>query len=145
MTCWNWATSWQNLFMPTANNKGADQPAHPRSLISTFVVHCLDGTIFLDSISEISSRGCTGWFVSYLVANPKDRFSRDEAQFMTDLCRTWILDYRDSFSSLQATGNEQNIDSYIIKGYCTDTGEYWPLLGYLGTFASTRFSILQIV
>ena len=24
-----------------ANNKGADQPAHPRSLISTFVVRCL--------------------------------------------------------------------------------------------------------
>ena len=28
--------------MPYANNKGADQPAHPRSLISTFVVRCLD-------------------------------------------------------------------------------------------------------
>ena len=31
------ATSWGNLFMPYANNKGADQPAHPRSLISIFV------------------------------------------------------------------------------------------------------------
>ena len=28
-------------FMPYANNKGADQPAHQRSLISTFVVRCL--------------------------------------------------------------------------------------------------------
>ena len=28
--------------MPYANNKGADQPSHPRSLISTFVVRCLD-------------------------------------------------------------------------------------------------------
>ena len=27
-----WATSWENLFLPYANN-GADQPAHPRSLI----------------------------------------------------------------------------------------------------------------
>ena len=27
----------KNLFMPYANNKGADQPAHPRSLISAFV------------------------------------------------------------------------------------------------------------
>ena len=27
--------------MPYANNKGADQPAHPRSLISAFVVRCL--------------------------------------------------------------------------------------------------------
>ena len=28
--------------MTYANNKGADQPAHPHSLISTFVVRCLD-------------------------------------------------------------------------------------------------------
>ena len=28
--------------MSYANNKGADQPAHPRSLISAFVVRCLD-------------------------------------------------------------------------------------------------------
>ena len=32
-----WATSWENLFLPYAYNKGTDQPAHPRSLISTFV------------------------------------------------------------------------------------------------------------
>ena len=31
------ATSWENLLMPYANNKGADQPAHPHSLISAFV------------------------------------------------------------------------------------------------------------
>ena len=31
--------------MPYANNKGADQPAHSRSLISAFVVRCLDSTI----------------------------------------------------------------------------------------------------
>ena len=37
-----------------ANNKGADQPAHPRSLISAFVVRCLDSIISLDSIVEIS-------------------------------------------------------------------------------------------
>ena len=28
-----------------ANNKGADQSAHPRSLISTFIVRCLDNII----------------------------------------------------------------------------------------------------
>ena len=38
-----------------ANNKGADQPAHPYSLISTFVVRCLDSIIPLVSISELSS------------------------------------------------------------------------------------------
>ena len=41
--------------MPYANNKDADQPAHPRSLISTFVVRCLDSIMPLVSISEISS------------------------------------------------------------------------------------------
>ena len=41
--------------MPYANNKGADQPAHPRSLISTFVVRCLDSIVPPVSISEISS------------------------------------------------------------------------------------------
>ena len=48
-----WSASWENLFMPYANNKGADQPVH--SLISTFVVRCLDSIIYLVSISEISS------------------------------------------------------------------------------------------
>ena len=32
-----WATSWEKLFMPYANNKGADQPSHLHSLISAFV------------------------------------------------------------------------------------------------------------
>ena len=40
--------------MSYANNKGADQPAQPRSLISAFVVRCLDSIISLDSIAEIS-------------------------------------------------------------------------------------------
>ena len=42
--------------MSYANNKGADQPAHPHSLISAFVVCCLDSIISLDSIAEISRR-----------------------------------------------------------------------------------------
>ena len=40
--------------MSYANNKGAVQPAHPRSLISAFVVRCLDSIISIDSIAEIS-------------------------------------------------------------------------------------------
>ena len=40
--------------MSYANNKGADQPAHLRSLISVFVDRCLDSMISLDSIAEIS-------------------------------------------------------------------------------------------
>ena len=41
--------------MSYATNKGANQPAYPHSLISTFVVRCLDSIIPLVSISEISS------------------------------------------------------------------------------------------
>ena len=40
--------------MSYANNKGADQPVHQRSLISTFVVRCLDSLIPLLAIAEIS-------------------------------------------------------------------------------------------
>ena len=38
-----------------ANNKVADQPAHPRSLISAFVVRCLDSVMSLVSVTKISS------------------------------------------------------------------------------------------
>ena len=48
----------KTCFMPYANNKGADQPAHPRSLISTFVVRCLDSIMPLVFISEIMTREC---------------------------------------------------------------------------------------
>ena len=37
-----------------ANNKGADQPAHPRSLISAFVIHLLESIKFKLDTSEIS-------------------------------------------------------------------------------------------
>ena len=44
----------KTCLMPYANNKGADQPAHPRSLISTFVVRCLDSMICILAISKVS-------------------------------------------------------------------------------------------
>ena len=47
-------TSSENLFMPSVNNKGADQPAHACSLISTFVVRYLDGVIPILAKSKIS-------------------------------------------------------------------------------------------
>ena len=48
-----WATSWETLFLLYGNNKGTDQPVHMRSLISTFVVRCLDSIIPLFAIAEI--------------------------------------------------------------------------------------------
>ena len=44
------------LIMLMRNNKGAEQPAHPRSQISAFVVHCLDSIIPLLAIAEILRR-----------------------------------------------------------------------------------------
>ena len=44
---WKWSTSWENLFLSYVNYKGADQPAHARSLISAFVVRCLDSNEIL--------------------------------------------------------------------------------------------------
>ena len=62
--------------MSYVNNKDADQPVHPRSLISAFVVHCLDSIISLDSISEISRLlasfcGSAGRFVSAWLETPE--------------------------------------------------------------------------
>ena len=37
-----------------ANNTGADQPAHPRSLISAFVIHFLESIICKLATGEIS-------------------------------------------------------------------------------------------
>ena len=75
--------SGENLLMSYANNKGTDQPAHLRSLISAFIVRCLDNTssFYIRNFKPLASfwsGAC--WFESYLVENPEDRFPRDEAQ-----------------------------------------------------------------
>ena len=60
--------------MSYANSKGADQPVHPRSLISAFVVRSLDSTISLVSRNFkilASFSGCAGRFVSGLVGNSR--------------------------------------------------------------------------
>ena len=44
----------KTCLMPYAKNKGAYQPAHPRSLISIFVGHCLDNIICILAISKVS-------------------------------------------------------------------------------------------
>ena len=41
--------------MPYANNKGADQAAHPHSPISAFDIRCLGSIISVVSICKISS------------------------------------------------------------------------------------------
>ena len=70
--------------MSYANNKGADQPAHPRSLISTFVVHCLDSVVSLVPVTKISSLMLASVAEQASLSltwseTPEDTFSHDEA------------------------------------------------------------------
>ena len=76
--------------IPYANNKGADQPVHPRSLISTFVVRCHGRMIPLVYICEISRfllvsvaeqvSLCLAWSET-----PEDTFSHGVAHFYSSL------------------------------------------------------------
>ena len=50
-----WASMRENLSLGVANNTGADQPAHPRSLISTFVFCFLESITSKLAISKIST------------------------------------------------------------------------------------------
>ena len=43
--CTVWALSQENLTLVHGNNKGADQPAHPRSLVSPYAVPFLERII----------------------------------------------------------------------------------------------------
>ena len=65
-----------------AKSKCADQPAHPRSLICAFVIRYLQiRVVNLATCKKInilaSTREQAG--LSYLVGNPKDRFSSVKA------------------------------------------------------------------
>ena len=71
-----WALSCENLFLPYANNKGADRSDQHLCCSLLSIIPVL-------AISEISRlQLASSWaaqFESYLVANPEDRFSGDEA------------------------------------------------------------------
>ena len=76
--------------LPYVNNKGTEQPQHPRSLIRGFVVCFLDSMILLSfyikNFKALASLCCLADpLESKLVANPEDRFSHDEAHILTQL------------------------------------------------------------
>ena len=63
--------------MPSyANNKGADQPAYQRSLISAFVIRCLDGIIHSVSITTLLRQVSLSFTGSQ---TSEDRFALDVA------------------------------------------------------------------
>ena len=71
--------------MSYANNKGADQPALPRSLISAIVVRCLDSVMSLVSVTKISNLMLASVAEQASLSltwpeTPEDTFSHDEAQ-----------------------------------------------------------------
>ena len=49
-----WASTLENLSSGSVNNKDADQPAHSRSLISTFAIRFLESFISKLATGEIS-------------------------------------------------------------------------------------------
>ena len=80
------------------NNKGADQPAHPRRLISAFVVRCLDSIISLDSIAEIlrlylASMAAQAGLSLAWSETPEDTFSYGVAQIHYSVNDTTYLNF----------------------------------------------------
>ena len=114
-----WAKSWKNLFMLYANNKGADQPAHLHSLISSTFA-CFQGNlIIILAESQISKLGSvaeqaglsltwlqtskTGYLMTWLsyrnssaddvvYAKIKVKGQVRKYSFSTSWC-TWLLEY----------------------------------------------------
>ena len=92
----------RNCFMPNANNKGADQPAHPRSLISTFVVCCWDSncyTQFHELLASVAEQVDLSFTWS---KTPIDKFSHGEAHFRSTF-----------FACLDNTGVQLSITMYL--------------------------------
>ena len=80
--------------MSYANNKGADQPAHPRSLISAFVVRCLDSIMSLVGVTKnisliLASVAAQASLSLTWSETPEGTFSHDEAPFypLSHSCR----------------------------------------------------------
>ena len=80
--------------MPYANNKGADQPALSRSLISAFVIPCLDSILitlfsistYMQNLKPLASLySWAGQFEPYLATNLEDRFSCDDQAHLGNL------------------------------------------------------------
>ena len=111
-----------------ANNTGADQLAHLRSLISTFVIRLLARTISKLTISEISFF----WLVSVaeqaglslaMFGNPEDRFSRIAAHMILDML-THLL-------GILGRQHDTGYDNKLLNGYLRHNSMILDLLTHL--------------
>ena len=110
------------MFLPYANNKGADQSAHPHSLIITFVVRCLDSIIPLVFIFKISSLYLasaaehaglsitlsetpeTGFLMTWLISKLQEELLLTRT---LKTCLLFAVKSESSCSSTEATENQQ--------------------------------------
>ena len=115
--------------MSYANNKGADQPPHPRSLISAFVIRCLDSVMSLVSVTKISSLMLASVAEQASLSltwseTPEDTFSHDKAHITvwseSALFAIWI-----HYSLVnQNSANFRTIVTYFR------VSEFFPFLWY---------------
>ena len=141
-----WATSWENLFMPYANNKGTDQPVHSHSdqhlccslpidsimsLISILAISCPK----LGSIAEQAGLNLT-WSQT-----PKKRFSRDETHthsWLSVMDSSTLANWVPWTATLKPTKwNVRPAKTQISLGICPVWSEFslspWRKLGSLAT------------
>ena len=99
--------------MQYANNKGTDQPAHPCSLISAFVVHCLNSIIPLLLIAKISR--------SYVVS------SAEQAGLSVNWSQTLTTGWRSSYGVIRKTREAEDWTLEGKVGMLTDVVLSWRL------------------
>ena len=120
--------------MSYANNKGADQPAHPRSLISTFIVRCLGITIpILTKISRlwpISVAEHAGLSLTWSQAS-EDRFSRDVPQII--FASDWLL----ATEPIEWTQKWSYCRLFVCPRF------YWSLPMLIGGFPHVNWQVMR--
>ena len=106
--------------MSYANNKGTDQdqPAYPRSLISAFVVRCLDSVMSLVSVTKLSSIMLASVAEQASLSltwseTTEDTFSHDELIYL----RHRIKLLHEKYSEKQSFGNTASKIENSVLGF----------------------------
>ena len=114
--------------MPYANNKCADRPAHLRSLISTFVVRCLDCILAISEVSRFQLASVAehdGLNITWSKI-PEYTFSRDEAHMKL------VSKYVEIFTN-------------VIHVYCRTEGKFQRTIKQCSSWSTLSCLYLSIV